>query len=106
MIYLILIFIAGLIAPVLDIHSTMKAMENPNAWETNKRFRLLTGKADIPKLILWKIGYYAVAMVILGVFYYYAQDLTAILIFVLISSVIHLPAIFKNFKVAKPRPQA
>ena len=53
-IWIILIYAGALVAPILDIHSTLAWMKKANVYESNRRFRLPSGKANNPKLIAWK----------------------------------------------------
>jgi hypothetical protein len=93
MTYFILIFVIGLIAPALDVYSSLKGKN-----ERNRRFRNPDGTTNIPKLILWKFGYYAVAGILLGVAYAYEPNLIPVFIFVLISTIVLVPIIIGNFK--------
>lgn len=61
--WIILIYAVALVAPILDIHSTLACMKKANVYESNRRFRLPSGKANVPKLIVWKGAFYAIAIV-------------------------------------------
>ena len=97
----ILIFALGAICPILDVHSTMKAMENPKAYESNKRFRNADWTTNIPKLILWKSVYFGVAAIISIILLIYGSGVLPIALFFFIASLIVLPSIIKNYKIAR-----
>ena len=98
--WLILIFATGLIAPILDIHSTKQAMKNPRAYEKNKWFRNPDGSANIGKLILFNAVYFGVAMVVSVILWHFGAGLLPVVLFFYIATLIRIPTILKNYKVA------
>ena len=86
----------------LDVYSS--ARNNafaPQIYESNRLFRLLDGRCDIPKLILFKIGILAVCFV-LAMLLYCALDagVFAFAVFPMMAA-IQIPTVLKNFKLYK-----
>ena len=104
-IYIFLMVLWGVFPMFLDVVSTGMNNTNPHISEGNRWFRLRDGHCDMRKLIIFKIGLFAVTFAAAGGLYF-ALD-AGIIAFIVFPAMglVHLPVVLNNFRLHKKYSQ-